>query len=324
MSDLQSYAQWIHQQATTADIQLTAAIEPVKLSASATILRVPSDRGSLFFKAPMASFAFEGKLTAALARWFPAALPRVIAVEESFGWLLMEDAGTTLKQRSQEHFEVEQWVTMLREFARLQQAAIQHMAALAEIGVPDRRLNKLPALYQELLTADDRGAVLLLDQPDGITSADLNELHAAVAQVKALCTQLTSFNIPETLHHDDFHVGNVTVRDDRIMFIDWGESCLAHPFFSLMLALRYAKLVFNCDDARLDELRDAYLEGWIDYASLTELRQAFTVAAQLGALCRTLTWVQVARGVGAEDRAEYADAAPYWLLTFLRNTPFQA
>jgi len=324
VSDLQPYAQWIRQQAASAGIQLTAAIEPVKLNASATILRVSSDRGMLFFKVPMASFAFEAKLTASLARWFPAALPRVIAVDESRGWLLMEDAGTTLKQRSQEHFEVEQWMTMLRDYAQLQQATVQRMATLAEIGVPDRHLDKLPTLYQALLEADDRDSVLLLDQPDGITSAELNELHAAVDQVRALCQQLASFNIPETLHHDDFHVGNVTVRDDRILFIDWGESCLAHPFYSLMLALRYAKLVFNCDDVRLDYLRDAYLEAWLDYAPMAELRRAFTVAAQLGTLCRTLTWVQVARGVRAEARAEYADAVPYWLLTFLRNTPFQA
>ena len=324
MNDLSQWEQWIQQQIALAGLTFTAPIEPVKQSATATILRVQSNQGVLFFKAPMPSFAFEARLTAALSRWFPAVMPRLLAVEETLGWLLMYDAGITLKQLSQTEFELDRWLAMLRQYAALQQAVTTRAPALLNLGLPDRRLSQLPTLYQALLSADDAPTILLLDQPDGITSDQLHALQAAISLLHDLCAQLAAFNIPETLHHDDFHVGNVTLRGDQLVFIDWAESCLAHPFYSLMLSLRYAKLVFHCDEQQLDQLRDAYLERWTNHASLTVLRRVFTVASQLGALCRALTWAQVARGVSAEDRAEYADAVPYWLLTFLHNTPLQA
>jgi aminoglycoside/choline kinase family phosphotransferase len=324
MTDLQNYEQWTRDQAEAAGLHLTGAIEPIKVVPSATVLRVETDQGALFFKAPMDSFAFEARLTASLAQWFPAKLPRVVAIDDIRGWMLIGDAGTTLKQMSQSQFEIDRWNTMLREFAALQQAVTEHVPLLLKMGVPDRRLAQLPDQLEALLNAEDRDAALMLDHEDGVPAAALPELQAFVTTMRGLCAELATFNIPETLHHDDFHVGNVTLQNDQIVFIDWGESAIAHPFFSLMLALRYAKLVFNVDDAQLHQMRDAYLQTWTTYAPLADLQRAFEIAAQLGAFCRALTWLQVWRNVKPEEKGEYADAAPYWLLTCLRNTPLQA
>ncbi len=75
--------------------------------------------------------------------------------------------------------------------------------------------------------------------------------------------------MPETLHHDAFHGGNIFVRDGRYTFAVWGESCAAHPFFTLVVTLR--SIVYRLELAEgspeLAGLRDACLEPWTHYAS---------------------------------------------------------
>jgi hypothetical protein len=43
----------------------------------------------------------------------------------------------------------------------------------------------------------------------------------------------------------------------------------------------------------------------------------------LTALCRALTWLQIARGVKPQDQQDAEERVSYWLQTFLNNTPFE-
>jgi len=70
----------------------------------------------------------------------------LIAIDEAHGWLLMVDAGPTLKALSQTTFEVERWVATLREYAQLQQTMVDHIPDLVRLNVPDRRLGRVPEL----------------------------------------------------------------------------------------------------------------------------------------------------------------------------------
>ena len=86
-----------------------------------------------------------------------------------------------------------------------------------------------------------------------------------------------------------------------------------------MIVLRYAKFVFEADQARFDHLRDVYLAEWAQYGTLDALRAAFDLAAQIAAFCRALTWLHIARSVAEEFKAEVADSTPYWMLRAMKN-----
>jgi aminoglycoside phosphotransferase (APT) family kinase protein len=123
------------------------------------------------------------------------------------------------------------------------------------------------------------------------------------------------FAVPETLHHDDFHDGNVFYRDGRYIFADWAESAVAHPFFSLVVALRsiaYRAEVAE-DDLLISRLRDSYLEPWHRFASRAELLELADLTRPLGALCRALTWAAAVSVLRGAERTEHADAVPGWL-----------
>jgi aminoglycoside/choline kinase family phosphotransferase len=312
--------QWLHQQLAAQHITPTGDITVVQSSPTADILSVTTNQGSVYLKAPIAAFRHEAALTHQLASWFPAHVPAVIALDDETGWFLMQDAGHSLKALTKADGDFTRWETMLREYAAMQQASADYLPTLLELGVPDHRPEKLPTIFDELLANADVNTLLLVNQKDGITEEELAQLRAFAPEFKTLCAQLAAYNIPATLHHDDFHAGNAALRPDgKIAFIDWGESYVAHPFFSLMIVLRSAKFAYKADQTQLDHLRDVYLGCWTQYGTVEELRAIFALAAQVAAFCRALSWLHIFRGVADQYKAEVADGTPYWVLTCMRN-----
>ena len=106
---------------------------------------------------------------------------------------------------------------MLPRYAQLQLDAIDDVGELLSVGVPDRRLDKLPSQYE-----------YLLGETPGLTAEELARLDRLRPRVKEMCEELGAFGIPETIQHNDLHDGQVFVRDDDYRFLDWAES-ISHP-----------------------------------------------------------------------------------------------
>src|SRR4029453_5171887 len=87
-------------------------------------------------------------------------------------------------------------------------------------------------------------------------------LGARVGEVEALVAELQESGIRESIQHDDLHDGQIFVREGHYRVLDWGDSCVSHPFHSLTVTLRAAawKLGLEPGSAELLRMRDAYLE----------------------------------------------------------------
>jgi aminoglycoside phosphotransferase (APT) family kinase protein len=192
---------------------------------------------------------------------------------------------------------------------------------LLALGALDRRLATLPARFERLLA--DVGA-MQLDREDNLTSAEYARLRAMGAQVAEMCERLASFGIPETLQHDDFHDANIFFGGGRYLFFDWGESAVAHPFFTLTVTLRSVAYSMELDEGgpEIARLREVYLEPWERYAPRDRLRTAFPLARRLGMFNRALTWHHVVSSLAdGPDKEAQADAVPGWMQEFLLATP---
>jgi phosphotransferase family enzyme len=300
--------------------ELAGEIEQVHVQWWSTVLRVPTHDGDLYFKAVAPVHEFEPALTAELARVRPARVPELVAAEPELGWMLMRDGGTRLRELVQSVADLHRWEELLPLYADLQIALASDTEKLLALGVPDERLHNLPARFERLL--EDRGS-LLIDQPDGLTSAEYDRLREAVPEVTALCHELAASGIPETLQHDDFHDGNVFVSDGRYVFFDWGDSCVSHPFHTLVVTLRANAYKFELEPgaAVLERLRDAYLEPFTRYGSRSELVQAADLAYRSGTLARALAWYRFLLAREPAFRREDADTVPYGLKRFLAGGP---
>ena len=276
--------------------------------------------GGVFFKAVAGINAAEPAVTALLAERYPDMVPAVLATDPDRGWMLQQDGGRSLRSLTRGTADLARWEPMLRAFARTQIEAAELLDALLAAGLEDRRLERIPALYEALV---DDPQLLGAEHPEGIPDAELTAMRARRDEVREFCDHLAAYRLPDTIRHDDFHANNIMVDGKRFGVIDWGECYAGHPFGSLTMALRYAAYLCDLqdDDPALIALRDAYLEEWTAFEPLPRLVEAYGHAARLQALSRALTWHDFMVSVEPALLPEYEGAAEYWLRLFMGYSP---
>ena len=131
-------------------------------------------------------------------------------------------------------------------------------------------------------------------------------------------SELEAFGIPETIQHDDLHDGQVFVQDGHIRILDWGDSCISHPFHTLTVTLRALAWRHGIEPGseQLLRLRDAYLEPFGAPAAAADL------AYRTGTLGRALAWHRyVSAAAPGERDPEDAESVPYGLRLYLEAGP---
>ncbi|HEX6843945.1 MAG TPA: phosphotransferase [Actinomycetota bacterium] len=300
-------------------VSVTGPIDQTHVRFWSTVLRVPTAEGTLWFKAP--EHATEVALTALLARARPGWTPGVVAADEVRGWMLVRDAGTRLREVLDAEPDLRHWESVLTGCGELQLAMAPHVDHLLEMGVPDFRPVGLTDRVAALLDADE---FLMLDEPEGLATADREALRSQLPAISAMCEELAASRIPDSIQHDDLNDGNVYVDDDgNHRILDWGDACVSHPFHTLTVALRATayRLDLAPGGPEILRLRDAYLEAFGGYGTRDELARIADTAYRTGTLARALAWQSYLAPRDPADRGEDLESVPYGLRKFLERGP---
>ena len=289
---------WIRARLADLDVRLTGPVEQTHDQPWSTVLRVPTDRGPIFFKASASATRHEAAIVASLAQRWPLVVPAPLAVDLEQGWMLMADAGIRLRELVEAERDVSRWLDVLPLYAGLQADLAGTAADFLALGAPDLRLAVLPARYEALLDeldalgrleaagGDDRPSV-----PTTRPSDEMRRLRHAVPRVAAMCTELAGYGIAESIQHDDLNDGAVYARDGRYLILDWGDACVSHPFFSMSVTLE-GVIGWGVDDVQgsvdVTPFRDAYLAPFAGDRTGEELRAACALALRLGWVCRAV------------------------------------
>ncbi|GAC1471203.1 MAG: phosphotransferase [Chloroflexota bacterium] len=306
-------AAWIELQLESHGILVNGPIDQFHRRPWSTVLRVPTAEGDVYFKAPASMLAHEAPLTLALSQWRPECVLPLLGIHHDHGWLLMRDGGIRLREILTADRDIEHWTTILPLYANLQMDMVARSDSLLALGTPDRRLARLPALYQDLLMDVE---LLMIDLPAGLTRSERDRLTALTPHFHVALDELAAAGIPASLDHADLHDGNIYIRGGRYFFFDWSDSSITHPFFSLRTVLASAEntLGRGKDFARL---RDAYLEPATCYASRRDVTRGFALAERLWMIPGALVWQRILNQVDGPSRARYAHAVPGLLRDFL-------
>ena len=251
-------------------------------------MRVPFAGGFAWFKACAQVQAFEPRLTAELfARW-PDRVTQVLAVDEARRWLLLGDAGIAVGELGN---PPEAWLEALPLYAELQRGEMAYALDHVRHGVPDLRMSALPAGYQRLLASE---------LP--LARHDVNRLRDYAPHFTELCAALAELGIQESVQHDDLHMANLYSDGGNFRVVDWGDSSIAHPFFSLVVTFRFLEEVNHLapDDPWFPRLRDAYLEPWG-----SGLEQTFEIAMHVGWFAHAIAWTRQRAALPAEARPDF-------------------
>jgi hypothetical protein len=266
---------WIGDRLGELGLTRTGEIEQPHVRDWSTVMRVPTDAGDVWFKANTEVLAFEAGLVALLAERRPDVVPPLLAWDDTSGWMLMADAGSTLRTVEPEEPWLDGWHDVLPRYAALQVAMTDEVETLLALGVPDLRLATLPQRFEQVL--DEVGAE--------------QRFRDAVPLVVDLCDRLAAFGISETVQHDDLHDAQVFVRDGRFHVLDWGDACISHPFFTLSVTLEGVLMwgLYDVEDAvDTAPFRDEYLEPFAAAYPGVDLVAAVEPALRLGWVCRAV------------------------------------
>jgi hypothetical protein len=272
--------EWIRGHVARLGLGAVDVIEQVHLQPWATVMRVPTESGDVYFKANAPELAHEAAVVTLVAARRPDCVPALLAADVERGWMLMADAGTRLREIVQRERDMSCWLEILPLYAGVQLDLVRDADELVALGAPDLRLALLPSRYEQML-----------DELGELPSEERGRLEEKVVWVREKCAELAEYGIPETIQHDDFHDGQVYVRDGRYLLLDWGDACVSHPFFTLAVTLE-GVLSWGLDDVQdsvdVRPFRDAYLEPFTRVAERADVEAACDASMRLGWVCRAV------------------------------------
>ena len=240
-----------------------------------TVMRVPLVDGTAWFKECGHGWEFEAPLTVGLAARWPDLVAEVLAYDRERAWLLLADAGKPIGVQGN---PPEAWLAALPAYAELQRGETERVAEHLAAGVPDLRVASVPAGYERLLAQE-----LPLDDDEVV------RLRAFAPGLAELAADLDARGIPASVQHDDLHMNNLFEQDGHLRVLDWGDSSIGHPFWSLVVTFRFLDETTGLPpgDPWFARIRDAYLEPWGQ-----GLIDTFELAQRVGIFAHAVAWTR--------------------------------
>ena len=239
-----------------------------------------------FFKCLPWQFAHELPVSDWLSGRFPKWVAQVVAVNLDQRFMLVADAGPTLRDQFEQGAKADVWLEQLGHYSRIQiESASEN--TLTKTGLPDRSVEQLPKLVMPL--AKLALTVKTEDPEDEFNDEHFETLTQALTHWTEWSRPLSNGVIPNAISHGDLHDGNLA----RVIF-DWGDASWTHPFTSLRTTLDNIKNRFKLTDSQLDVYLQAYLQPWKDHLkgkiSADEIAEQVTLAQTVAPLVSLLSW----------------------------------
>lgn len=306
---LQSATQWIDEQLLELNYQRLSPVECIKSWGISCILRVNTNAGKIYLKeaSTLPLFCNEPVVTVELANLFPAHIPTVLSIDTQRHWMLLADFGEPIGRNAPIKLQKD----IYRLLAQIQIKSVQHIDKLLSVGCLDRRLDWLADQIDVLF--NDEFALSQLQ------TEEIKQLQTFAPYLKNFCSQLASYQIPQTLVHGDLHLNNVAFYKDNYLIFDWTDSCVAHPFFDMFDLFFYRKN--KAVSSEIKDLQQEYLSQWIAYESMSRLLEAWRLAKPLCALHHAVSYQHIVACLEPRAKQELSNALPGFIRELIVATP---
>ena len=267
---------WAKSQLDKAGIEQQGEFEAIRDMPWAEVYRLPTSEGPMYLKQPAEDFDIEAHLLDALSKHFSTGTPKLLAADAGTGCFLLSDSGVELRNQ----FDIGVLNKALAIYAEIQVDLSNQIEALEALNLPDF----MPADFKEIYE-------LLLEEQSylqscGLSEDELKKLPQLTGKLEAICQQIDSYKVPCSIEHSDLHDNNILIHDGEPTIIDWGESVISHPFFSLFICLFSLNKQHGIGAGSSDyvQIRDAYLAHWTQFENEERLLELFELVAKIHTL----------------------------------------
>lgn len=281
------------------------------------VIRFSTSKGFVYLKQPAPLLSQEPKIIQVLEAQFHASVPHVIAVNADLHCFLMEDAGQNLRAFLKTEFKPELLYQTIQQFTAIQRTTENAIETFLALDIPDWRLDKLPTLYDEIVS---QTAFL---KAEGLTDNELKILQGLRPQIAEECELLSQYSIKNTIVQPDFNTNNILINSDtnKLTFIDLGEIAITHPFFSLHNFL-YTTVIHHSikeDDQIYQKLQEACIESWLESGTKKQLLKGFILARKLWSIYSVIGHVHFMNCVDQDALKVYYANRPNQLIKAFRE-----
>lgn len=256
-------------------------LEPMRRDAASSfafLMVISTSDGIFYVKFPPGE-CDESRKTGVIARLLPCHTLDVLAVNEQL------DCFVACPLQTISCVTLCDIKAALKRLAMVQRRAEQHVCALEEAGLANRRASYVAQQVS-----------LCVQHPLFMAAVKKKKLCSMTVErlLSATCQRLSASQIPATLVHGDFRMDNVARRwrathglidagdKNGVVIFDWQLACISHPFCDLT----DSSIVSNCD-----VLKD-YAMVWEDCCAREEIEQDIADARIVGWLLRFYTFVR--------------------------------
>jgi len=237
------------------------------------LLRIDLPSKALWYKAVGNGTPRDFTNSVLLANWLPDYLPPLLAADSTLNALLMESGGeTTLREKR----DFDSWAGVAARLADMQVESISHASEFLNSGCIDLRI---PAL-QSPLTQFFEFMGGLMQQQEKQVPAPLNreEVSQVADAVAHTLVELEQIGLPYVIGHSDFNPGNIPIRGDRSVFVDWEAAHVGNPLLTIEYLIAHFKK--NCATLPGQDymLRQIFWDKWHSIISDSGIRRILDIA----------------------------------------------
>lgn len=272
--------QWAVDYLESHDCRLVA-IQKIVEPAHSIVNKISTSQGDFYLKQTPLALFIEPDTLSLLHDHGCQHIPTVIAKNDRYHCFLTKACGDfTLRALFlKDHIDMDLLGRGISHYVSIQRKLEKDTPRLIACNLPDWRLDKFPLLYRDLIQETD----LLI--ADGLTPKEITTLNQAFDFCYKQCEQLSMYKIPDTINHCDFHANNILLsqKTGELCIIDWGETVIGHPFFSLNTCLWNLTYFHNMKphDIEYQALQRICVSSWLDSHEESDLITAFNIANDL-------------------------------------------
>jgi len=276
MNNKKQLISWGSDYLASKDHKLEQAPEIVIETPWSTVIRFLTSKGCFYLKQTPVDLFIEPMVIEVIQKNKPdAPLPTILFKNPDLNCFLMRSCGDySLRTKFNGSIDEELLVRGLHSYINILRSFENNLESLLDIGVPDWRIQQFPNLYVNLLEKSD----MLISE--GLTKNELDDLMSLVPAIQAICDKLSLHKIKQTLVNGDFNENNLIIDEsdtEKISIIDWGESVITHPFFTVAAHLKSIarRYQLQLDSHLLETIKQRCLSCWLDSANQTELNEIY-------------------------------------------------
>jgi hypothetical protein len=276
-------------------LHFTGGFQQYNASANFNLIRLDTNRSSVWLKGANDEGWPEYDITVGLAGRFPQYFPILYAHRPEWRAWLNEGLDSSLYGALQApHIEA-----TVRTLAGLQTDVAGDIKFLFGVRCKDWRMSRIIeqiAPFMESMTE-------LMEKQEAASPRKLSrqELLDLADILESACRRLATLGIPDTFVHGDFTPGSNVVASDRCLLIDLAEAYVGHPFLCFQYLLDGLHTRFSQFDPFHDYLKSVYASYWQKFASPEVIEEGFRLARLV-----TVLW-HATGGNGWQGRRGYLD-----------------